>query len=294
VIEAYWTEQVSGNFDDASDWSTSTIPDSADSAILNASGDTAYTVTSSATQSVADVETAPTATLDISSGEFAATNGTGTGANLGTIVIADDARLSAGGTINNSGVIDMVGTKDGADLVVGAAGLTLDGGGALVLADAITAPFQPCPPKYSLDRILGTSGATFTNVDDTLTGAGYIGLGELNLVNEAAGVIDASLTTDINIQVIGSVVNAGLIEATGAGGLYINYATVYNAGGVIAGAGGKIYLETGADIIGGTLTSTGGGRDLPRLWTRHFRRIDRRSAGQSRLRVGQSGSNPLS
>jgi len=142
---------------------------------------------------------------------------------------------------------------------VGAGGLTLTGGGVVDLGDALAAPFQPCPPIYTLDRVYGPSGAALVNVDNTIAGAGFLGQGDLQLTNEAGGVIDASLPTDLILQTAGSLVNEGLLEATGAGGLYINYCVVDNVGGVIAANGGIVYGETGDVIIGGTLTSSGTG-----------------------------------
>jgi hypothetical protein len=255
-----WLNAVSGAFGDAADWSGGAVPGAADDAILDAPGTTAYTVTSAASQTVAAIETSATATLDIAANTFAATDATGAGANAGTISVADGAILSLGGTLNGAGLLFLDGTDKGADLTIGAAGLTLTGGGEVTLGDALAAPFQPCPPKYSIDRVTSASGSTITDVDDTISGAGLFGMGTLGLVNEAGGVIDASLPTDLLVQVTGTLVNQGLIEATGAGGLYINYTVVDNAsGGVISANGGIVYTEAGDTIIGGTLTASGAG-----------------------------------
>ena len=52
--------------------------------------------------------------------------------------------------------------------------------------------------------------------------------------------------------------NAGLIEATGKGGLTVtNSTTIENAGTILA-ASGSVSLNGGADIVGGMLASTGG------------------------------------
>ncbi|MEO8926430.1 MAG: hypothetical protein ABI306_04630, partial [Caulobacteraceae bacterium] len=228
-----------------------------------APGSATYTVTSSANQTVDDIQTWANATLAIGAGTFAATNASGPGINAGTIAVADGATFSAGGTLANAGVLELLGTSKGADLRIGAAGLVLTGGGEVVLADSLAAPFQPCPPKYSIDKVIGPSGATFTNVDNTIVGSGYIGPAAnatFGLVNEAKGVIDASLDTDLLLISLGTIVNGGLLEATGAGGLYIVSSTIDNASGGVIGADGGTVYSSYSSFIGGTFVSSGRGR----------------------------------
>jgi len=258
----HWLNPVSGDFSNASDWSGGAVPGAADVAVLDASGSTPYTVTASATTTVGAIQTAANATLAVSVGVFTAAAGSGFGANVGTISVADGGTFSASGTVDNVGVLALQGVSLAGPhpyLSIGSAGLTLTGGGEVVLADALSAPFQPCPPSYSLDRVTGVTGATLTNVDNTIAGAGWIGLGDIGLVNETKGVIDASLVTDLILDPVGTLVNKGLLESTGPGGLYILRATVDNSsGGVIAAAGDEVYVSF-SDIIGGTLTSSGSG-----------------------------------
>jgi hypothetical protein len=159
--------------------------------------------------------------------------------------------------------------------------VTLDGGGTVVLVGTDPA------------NIVGSSPATETLVNAaTIVGTGFIGgpihtidatttLYPLNLVNEAGGVIDATGSLGasgstqatfnpgqlLDIENGGSVlVNSGLIEATGIGGMFIEAETIDQSGGGTlraAGAGVEISLSNAGDspiaIIGGTLEATDGG-----------------------------------
>jgi hypothetical protein len=108
-------------------------------------------------------------------------------------------------TLNSSG--------DQTELQIVGDGLTLQGGGQLVLSDS------------PANVIVGTtSTTTLTNVDNTISGAGQIGLGDgnLTLVNEAHGTIDANAAGGTLIVDTGhTVTNAGLLEASNGGTLLI-------------------------------------------------------------------------
>ncbi len=108
-----------------------------------------------------------------------------------------------------------------------------------------------------------------TNTDNTILGSGDLGAVDhsqsgwlLYLVNGSNGVIDASastipLTLDTGAA---AVTNAGLIEATGVAGLTIENAVVDDSAGgaIFAGAGSIVTLQQ-ADIIGGSLSTSGTG-----------------------------------
>ena len=118
--------------------------------------------------------------------------------------------------------------------------VTLQGGGQVLLSD------------YAENVISsdGSDAAVLTNVDNTISGAGTIGdvTGSLfTLINDPGGTIDAGTnainSTGTNALVIANdspmsgdtvpsnaVVNEGLIEATGSGGLAIVNSTINNAG----------------------------------------------------------------
>ncbi len=78
-------------------------------------------------------------------------------------------------TFDNAGAVDL---SDGS--IVIDASLTLDGGGTVTLSDATGNAI-----------ISGGTPATFTNVDNTIAGAGTIGDAHLTFINESLGVVDA-------------------------------------------------------------------------------------------------------
>jgi VCBS repeat-containing protein len=167
--------------------------------------------------------------------------------NTGSVDIGANTALTILGALDNTGQIDLNNANDSyvADLIIGAGGATLSGGGSVVLGD---------DPN---NRIYG-NGNTLTNVDNTLSGAGQLGVGQLTLVNDAAGTIDANGTHALILQTNTPVINAGLIEATGAGGLTIASTTVDDSGGGTLYADNSPIRLQSADIVGGTLQDAGG------------------------------------
>jgi hypothetical protein len=146
-------------------------------------------------------------------------------------------------------------------------GATLSGGGTVSLSG-------------STARIVGnTAATTLTNLDNTISGTGYIGVRTMTLVNKAAGVIDATGSLVVNTPGE-TLVNAGLMEATSGGNMLLAASAIDQSGGgtILAAAGGKVTLQNTAviggtlkaaggpvtmvnvDVIGGTLTGTGAGR----------------------------------
>jgi len=97
-----WKQAVSANWSTTADWSSG-APTSVDLVALNAVG--TYTVTSSANETVAELNTVSTATLAIAGGTFTVTYGTGAGVQAGTISIASGATLNLDGTFTNSGTL---------------------------------------------------------------------------------------------------------------------------------------------------------------------------------------------
>ncbi len=172
--------------------------------------------------------------------------------NAGTIGLLDEYAY----------LIDQIGAVGGATLV---------GGGLVTLSEL-----------SSIVLAGSTSDKTLTNLDNRLTGSGTIGGGHLSLVNMAGGLIDAcasdgsAMTLDASA---GSLVNAGLIETTGAGGLVIQHGVVANRGTIAnSGTGGlslidatieelgagalllaarTVLLASGADSVVGSLTNHG-------------------------------------
>ena len=189
--------------------------------------------------------------------------------NSGAMTISNGAMLPLGGTIDNTGTIALNSTGDETDLEVLVNSVTLQGGGQVTLSD-------------NSENVIfgGASSATLTNVDNTISGAGQIGQGQMTLANE--GTIDANGTNALTIDTGSNVVsNSGTLEATGSGGLVVNSA-VANSGSLIA-AGGDLTLK--GDVTGaGTATISGGGDSgIWRSLVRYddLRRRDRRTEAGS-------------
>jgi hypothetical protein len=76
------------------------------------------------------------------------------------------------------------------------------------------------PMSFSNFSVSNSGDAPLTNVDNTITGAGQLGDGQLSLVNDAAGIINGSATNNpitVDTGASGLFTNAGTVEATGAG-----------------------------------------------------------------------------
>jgi hypothetical protein len=207
----HWNTATSGNFNTGSNWIGNSVPGSGDDAIIDATGST-YTVTSSQSNTVNDIRTVSVATLDITNGTFTATAGTGAGANAGTIIAENNTFFDVAGTVNNSGAIDLKSGGSDTRLRITTGGATLSGSGTITLSDN---------SNNSIDAAV--SGVTLTNTNNTIQGAGDIGLNDgLTFVNQASGTVDATGANALRID-FGSktVTNAGLFEATGSGGLTI-------------------------------------------------------------------------
>jgi hypothetical protein len=147
--------------------------------------------------------------------------------NAGTMVVSDGAVLPLGGIIDNTGTIALNSTGDETDLQIIGDGVTLQGGGYLTLSDSHE------------NIIFGTSSATtLTNVDNTISGAGQIGIGDgnLTLVNEAHGTIDANISGGtLTLDTGHTITNDGLMEATNGGTLQIDDAVSGSGSAIIAG-----------------------------------------------------------
>ncbi|MDG4908573.1 VCBS domain-containing protein, partial [Mesorhizobium sp. WSM4898] len=156
--------------------------------------------------------------------------------NAGTMTIGDGALLPLSGTVNNSGIIALNSTGAETLLQIIQHGVTLEGGGQVVLSDS------------AANVISGTGpDVTLVNVDNTISGAGQLGDGMLGLDNR--GTIIASGSNALVIDTGGSVVtNSGTLEATGSGGLVV-------AGGLANS--GMLSANGGNIVIHGEVTGDG-------------------------------------
>ncbi|WP_095051635.1 VCBS domain-containing protein [Pseudomonas sp. Irchel s3b2] len=154
--------------------------------------------------------------------------------NTGTLTISDGAIMPFGGSIQNSGTIELGSTGSETELEILFRGATLTGGGQVLLSDS------------AQNVIFGGSADTvLTNADNRISGAGQLGAGQMVLVN--AGLILASGLNSLVLDT-GShtITNSGVLESTGEGGMTVASA-VDNSGHLWANGGDMRLL---ADVIG--------------------------------------------
>ncbi|MBR1179847.1 VCBS domain-containing protein, partial [Bradyrhizobium sp. KB893862 SZCCT0404] len=161
--------------------------------------------------------------------------------NSGTMAISDGAMLPLSGDINNTGIIELNSSGDVTNLQLIQHGITLEGGGAVVLSDSTG------------NVIEGTAAdVTLTNVDNIISGAGHLGNGFMALINQ--GSIIATVTNALEIDTGAyTIINSGTLEATGTGGLTIDSAVANS--GVLWANGGNITAK--ADVNGGSALISG-------------------------------------
>jgi hypothetical protein len=171
--------------------------------------------------------------------------------NTANLVVADNTALTLKGTILN------------ADYWTGVSAINVDSTGSEtdLWIDATVTLTDDLPGNSGLivmsgDAVIdgggdGAVSGTLDNTDNTIMGAGNIGLGDGSLALTNAGTIDASgssaLTINIgNYGVAATVINTGgTLEATGSGGLSIED-TGISGGRAEIGAGSKLDLLSGS------------------------------------------------
>ena len=183
--------------------------------------------------------------------------GSGHAVSIGGFVHVDaGATLKLIGTIDltahcNNGTIDLAQVNAdsgniGADLVI-CGTVTLTGSGGIVM-EGDAAKITAAAP-----------GAELHNAT-TIAGAGSIGVGDndLTVVNESCGVINANNASADNLTIAtgcNTIVNHGLLEATGGGTLDIVSHVDNACGSLLATSGGV--LDVQSCISGGTATIHG-------------------------------------
>ena len=140
------------------------------------------------------------------------------------------AELMLVGSIVNSGGVSLIEPGAGT-LTIGEAGATLSGGGIILLGDNLAHVVEGA-----------SAAATLTNVDNRIDGAGLLGNGQLDLVNEAAGVIECTYAKGLVIDTgSNTITNAGVISAIGAGLVTIESAIIND--GHLQTHGGTLIAE---------------------------------------------------
>src|SRR5262249_49668319 len=132
-------------------------------------------------------------------------------------------------------------------LKIGTGGAALQGGGKVTLTDS------------NKNIIEGTAAAnTLLNVDNTISGAGNIGNGQMTLIHAAKGVINANGTHFLVIDTGSNVIrNAGTMAATAAGGLDVQ-SPIINTGTLKAAAGAIVQTDGPLTNSGQLIAAPGG------------------------------------
>jgi hypothetical protein len=147
------------------------------------------------------------------------------------------------GTITNAGLLFAPTESDGeggeyVGIFVADGPVTLTGGGKL----QINGGFEPAS-LYANDDFFSASGPDqLTNVNNTITGAGTIGV---DVINQADGVIDGD-----GLALNAGLTNRGLVEALSGGLVVLDGATTNAKSGVIK-------ADKGTINVGGSLVSLG-------------------------------------
>ena len=165
-----------------------------------------------------------------------------------SLSVANGGLLEIKGAVANAGSISLTATTSFTEIVVLSPGMTLSGGGTLSLSGTRA-------------RILGQTATTvLTNVDNTISGTGFIGAGKLVLINQTKGVIETTTAGSLTVDTKGEVLtNDGQMLAFGSGGLLvIDATTVDQSGGGVIAAGTGCGVRLQDDVIdGGFLVGTG-------------------------------------
>ncbi|VVP25620.1 hypothetical protein PS900_04082 [Pseudomonas fluorescens] len=199
--------------------------------------------------------------------------------NAGTLTIADGAIMPFGGSIHNSGTIELGSTGSATNLEILFRGATLTGGGQVLLSD------------NAQNVIFGGSADTvLTNADNTISGAGQLGAGQMMLVN--SGLILASGANALVIDTGSSAVtNTGVLQASGSGGLVIESALL-NSGSLWANDG-NITIHADASGAGSAIISGSAILEFGAASDQHVT-FDSGAAGTLKLDVSAAFSGSVS
>ncbi len=156
--------------------------------------------------------------------------------------------------MDNTGAIQISSTGNETAFEIIQHGLKLLGGGEVTLSD------------HSENVIFGSDpSVTLTNVDNTISGAGQLGDGQMTLVNE--GTIVATGSNALVIDTGGNtIVNTGTLEATGSGGLVV-HSSIANDG--------TLWANGGAVTLDGDVSGSGSARDFGERQSRDRRSLQR-------------------
>lgn len=260
---------VDGDWNTASNWVPAQVPTIGDSASLP--GSTAYTVTSSQDNTIAQLQMSKKATLDVNAGVFWVTAGAQSGL-AGAINVADDATLELGtdqttapphkgpliSTFSNGGTITLLSGADPTELMISDY-VTIIGNGDIVLSG-------------TNDQIVSTNFAsTLDNSNNTISGVGTIGSANLYFINGPRGVVDANDMSGGELIIDTNFASAGKMEASNAGVLLFESGGAINSAGIVETLDAGSYVELDSAtlnggkysiIAGSFLNSVGGSSEI--------------------------------
>ena len=210
-----WVNNLGGDFADAANWSSGTLPGSTNIAAITLTG--TYTVSSSQDETVYGFTTATGASLDIIGGTFTITNGTGLGANAGLIEVGLGATLVLEGAVGNLGRIKAIGgTIELDNATVSAGYLRSLGSNALIetTADSLDT-IKAGATIVSASVVDVASGSTLTLRGDTIGSGALVDVmsGGTAVVNGTVTSLGTLFAGDVGstVDIIG-VLNGGLAE----------------------------------------------------------------------------------
>ena len=185
--------------------------------------------------------------------------------NSGTLIVpsvGNPPNINAGGTLKNTGTIQLLPNASGAQIflqLVGGENLTLAGSGTLIMGDGTN-------NAYNNQPVVGDDfggGGILTN-QSTIEGTGTIATGTEGLVNN--GTINANVPVGANSLLLNvccegssGIVNNGIMEASRGGMLQIYpYNSFNNVGTLNAASRSTIYFNDNGgpflNLVNGTLT----------------------------------------
>ena len=172
--------------------------------------------------------------------------------NAATINVLNGDDLNLRGTIMNTATINLNSTSVTTELQADGGVVLLAGGGTVNMGDA-----------NAFNSINQINGGSLTNVDNTIQGAGTIGLNSMSFTNQGTVIASGDNALTIDPPAAGSFTNEGDLQATGAGGLIVATGPFTTSGTVTIAAGSSLsrtgdYTQTsGLTMVQGTLSATG-------------------------------------
>ena len=162
-----------------------------------------------------------------------------------TFAVNDNTNTFLQGTITNNGTVSVNSGGNNTNIQISGP-VTLTGTGTVNLSNVGT------------NRIYAPNGVDTLTIQQNIQGAGQIGVGLTNIINQS--VINANVSATLTISPNGSGLtnNTGILEAT-AGGTLDLIGLYKNGGGTIQALAGSLVKLDAATVQNGTLTTVGTG-----------------------------------